>query len=181
MTSIVIVFSKTEGARSIKNILVRSGYPVAAVCSTGAQALSHMDGLGGGIVICGYQMPDMLFSQLREDLPADFDMLLIASRNVLKQCEGEVMALAMPLKVHELIDTVGMMVHNIESRRRRRREAPRKRSQEEAVWIREAKELLMERNNMTESEAHRYIQKCSMDSGTNMAETAQMVLSVMRG
>ena len=32
---------------------------------------------------------------------------------------------------------------------------------------------------MTEAEAHRYIQKCSMDSGTNMVETAQMIISIM--
>ncbi|BDF15193.1 ANTAR domain protein [[Clostridium] scindens ATCC 35704] len=45
--------------------------------------------------------------------------------------------------------------------------------------IRQAKELLMARNNMSEEEAHRYLQKSSMDSGTNMVETAQMVLSIM--
>ena len=39
----------------------------------------------------------------------------------------------------------------------------------------------MNRNNMDEEEAYRYIQKCSMDSGTNMVETAQMVLVMMRG
>ena len=32
---------------------------------------------------------------------------------------------------------------------------------------------------MTEEEAHRYLQKCSMDSGNNMLETAQMVLTIM--
>ena len=32
---------------------------------------------------------------------------------------------------------------------------------------------------MTEVEAHRYLQKTSMDSGTNLVETAQMVLSMM--
>jgi len=32
---------------------------------------------------------------------------------------------------------------------------------------------------MTESEAHRYMQKCSMDSGTNLVETAQMVLTLL--
>ena len=37
----------------------------------------------------------------------------------------------------------------------------------------------MDRNNMTEEEAHRYLQKSSMDSGTNMLETAQMVLTIM--
>ena len=47
-------------------------------------------------------------------------------------------------------------------------------------FVDEAKKLLIERNHMTEEEAHRYIQKCSMDSGTNMAEMAQMVLSMMK-
>lgn len=37
----------------------------------------------------------------------------------------------------------------------------------------------MARNNMTEEEAHRYLQKCSMDSGNNIVETAEMVLSIM--
>ena len=46
--------------------------------------------------------------------------------------------------------------------------------------ISEAKALLMERNHMSEEEAHRYLQKSSMDSGTNMLETAQMVLTIMR-
>ena len=34
----------------------------------------------------------------------------------------------------------------------------------------------MLRNHMTEAQAHRYIQKCSMDSGTDMTETAYMIL-----
>lgn len=45
--------------------------------------------------------------------------------------------------------------------------------------ILEAKQLLMERNHMTEEEAHRYLQKTSMDSGTNLVETAQMLLTLM--
>ncbi len=84
------------------------------------------------------------------------------------------------MKVHELIDTVDMMVQNMERRRRQRRAVPAKRSGREQEEIREAKAVLMERNHMTEEEAHRYIQKCSMDSGTNLVETAQMVLRMMR-
>ena len=53
------------------------------------------------------------------------------------------------------------------------------RSEKERNLITNAKRILMERNNMTEAEAHRYIQKCSMDSGTNMVETAQMIISIM--
>lgn len=36
----------------------------------------------------------------------------------------------------------------------------------------------MEKNGLTEEEAHRYLQKRSMDNGTNMVETAYMVLQV---
>ena len=39
----------------------------------------------------------------------------------------------------------------------------------------DAKAVLMERNGFSEEEAHRYIQKRSMDNGTNMVETAYMV------
>ena len=142
--------------------------------------MEQVDGLNDGIVISGYKMTDMVFSELRDCLPAGFELLLMASRSVIEQYAGDMISLAMPLKVHELIETVGMMVQAIERRRRRMRAVPKERNPEEVALIRDAKRLLMERNNMTEEEAHRYIQKCSMDSGTNMVETAQMVLSIMR-
>src|SRR5699024_12135453 len=61
----------------------------------------------------------------------------------------------------------------------RKKKQPKKRSQREENYIRNAKFLLMERNHLSEEEAHRYIQKSSMDSGTNMVETAQMILMLM--
>ena len=46
-------------------------------------------------------------------------------------------------------------------------------------YTKNAKILLMERNHLSEEEAHRYIQKSSMDNGTNMVETAQMILTLL--
>ena len=181
MTGIVVVFPRVEDARGIKNVLVRSGFTVHAVCTTGAQAISALEDLNGGIVISGYRLADMMFTELAENLPDGFELLLLASRHVLEEYGGSgCLSVAMPLKVHELIDTVDMMVQNMERRRRQRRAVPAKRSGREQEEIREAKAVLMERNHMTEEEAHRYIQKCSMDSGTNLVETAQMVLRMMR-
>ena len=56
----------------------------------------------------------------------------------------------------------------------------RQRRESERKVIEEAKALLMERNHMTEDEAHRYLQKTSMDSGNTLVETAQMVFALMR-
>ena len=59
------------------------------------------------------------------------------------------------------------------------KKGPKKRSEQEENYIRNAKYLLMDRNHLTEEAAYRYIQKCSMDNGTNMVETAQMILRLI--
>lgn len=179
MTNIIVALPKPEDAKNLKNILVRNGFSVTGICTSGAQAISYADGLNDGIVICSYKLTDMVYSQLYECLPPGFEMLLIASDSLLSECEGNgIVCLSMPLKVGDLIGTVGMLAEGIARERRRRRQKPRSRNAEEEKAIQAAKALLMDRNHMTEEEAHRYLQKCSMDSGTNLAETALMVLAI---
>ena len=79
MSSIVVVFPKKENATNIRNILVRNGFSVMAVCTTGAQAIQYADDLDDGIIVCGYKLSDMLYTELREYLPETFEMLLVAS------------------------------------------------------------------------------------------------------
>ena len=181
MTNLIVALPKQEDAKGIKNVLVRAGFRVTGVCTTGAQVIGQADGLHDGIVICSYKLADMVYSQLRECLPERFEMLLMASDRLLKECSGEdIVCLSMPLKVNDLISTVGMMAEGIVRRRRKARLAPKVRSAEEEALLKEAKEILMARNHLTEGEAHKYLQKCSMDSGTNLVETAAMILSMLK-
>lgn len=181
MISIIVVLPRSEDAKGLRNLLMKNGFRVDSVCTTGSQALSRMDDLSGGIVICSYRMSDMMYSDLHACLPKGFEMSLIASANMPQECDcRDIMSLSMPLKVHDLINTVDMMTQAIERRKKRERQRPKERGAEEEGTIKEAKELLMNRNHMTEEEAHRYLQKCSMDSGTNLVEEARMVLVMMR-
>ena len=181
MTNIIVAFAKIDDAKSIKNILVKNGFQVTAVCTSGAQALSYADEFHDGIVICGYRLADMICVDVQENLPKGFEMVVMASQRVLAEISRtNIMGLAMPLKVHELVSTVNMMSQGIIRRKKKQREKPRVRNEEEVATIAKAKRLLMERNNMTEEEAHRYLQKHSMDNSTNMVEAAQMVLSMMQ-
>ena len=181
MIDIIVVLPKIEDAKGIRGVLMKNGFQVTAACSTGAQVLSLLQDINDGIVICGYKMADMIYMELHDCLPEGIDMLLLASQAVLNEHRcSDIMSLAMPLKVHDLINTVEMMSQAITRRRRREKAKLRTRKPEEEALIKEAKELLMNRNHMSEEEAHRYIQKSSMDSGTNMVETAQMILFMMR-
>ncbi len=53
-------------------------------------------------------------------------------------------------------------------------------SAEEQGVLRAAKKLLMKRNHLSEPEAHRYLQKTSMDTGRTMAESAHMVTMLIQ-
>lgn len=52
---------------------------------------------------------------------------------------------------------------------------PRRTAEEEALLNR-AKERLMSARGLTEAQAHRWLQKQSMDNGVRMAETARRIL-----
>ena len=174
MTGLIVVFPNKDNATNIRNLLARGGMDVIGVCTTGAQAMHYAD------TVDGYRMKDMMYTQLREYLPESFEMLLVASQD--KWSSGDVegiVGLSTPIKVYDLLNTVNMMLQSMDRRRKKRRKELKNRDPKQQETIRKAKELLMTRNNMSEEEAHRYLQKSSMDSGTNMVETAEMVLSIM--
>ena len=170
MANVIVAFSKPEDAKNIRNILAKNGFSVASVCTSGAQAINSADELGSGIVVCGARFADMVYEELHDCLPPGVRMLLVASPGLWNgRAPEDVVCLGLPLKVHDLISTLEMMMESLVRRRRKQRLKPLER----------AKELLMDRNHMTETDAHRYLQKCSMDSGTNMVETAQMIMSLI--
>lgn len=177
MVNIVVAFSKPEDGRKIKNILGKNGFPVAASCTSGAQVLSYADDLRSGIIVSGFRYADMNCRQLRRELSAEFELIVVASP---VQWSGESMqgmlCLPTPLKVVDLINLVQKTVKQQAEKQRMRRRQPVKRSETEQKVLEEAKELLEKNNGMTEPEAHKYLQKCSMDTGVGLLEAAQMVL-----
>lgn len=180
MTNIVVVFPRVEESKNIRNVLVRNGYHVAAVCTTGAQALNAASQLKEGIMVCGYRFVDMVYEELNADLPPGFAMLLLASPVRFADSEAaKVTFLPMPLKVHELVSTLESLAQAQRYQRKRMKSRPRRRSSEEQQILDKAKALLMEKQHMTEEEAHRYIQKASMDSGTDLMESAGKLISIL--
>ena len=179
-SSIVIALPKIEDAKKIRTILNRHGLTVASVCSSVSNALASISELDSGVLICGYKLTDAYYKDALDDLPQYFEMLLLASQRIIDEAPNSVSTVQMPMKASVLIDTVNDMLYHLERRIKNENEEPKPRSKNRT-------ELYLEcqtpsdgkKNQMTEEEAYRHIQKCSMDSGTNMVETAQMLLMLM--
>lgn len=178
MVNVIVAFPKADDGKAIRNILLNHGIEASAICTTGAHALRTAEQFQAGLIICGYRFVDMYFYQLQEDLPENFEMLLLASGRYRDEiCEMDVAYLGMPIKGQILADKVEILLESLERRlRKRRSKKPQGRTEEEKMIISNAKLLLIQTKGMTEEEAHRYIQKNSMDYGRSMIETSQMIL-----
>ena len=179
MSSIVIALPKIEDAKKIRAVLERHGFTVAYVCTTASNALSSASELGSGVLICSHRLPDMNYLDLSECMPRDFEMLLLASARVICEVPTSILSVQMPVKASDLVNTVNMILTQQERRKRKEKKKPKARSWKEQNYISNAKMMLMQRNHLCEEEAYRYIQKSSIDSGSNMVETAQMLLMLL--
>ena len=113
--NIIVAFAKSEDAQKLKSILSRGGFDGAVTCTSGVQALSAMDDLGSGVIICGYRLSDMLYSELLEDLPSYFKMIMIASTNKAPtEAESDnFVYLPTPLQRADLFSTLNLMIEGV--------------------------------------------------------------------
>ena len=179
MFSIIVAFPKIEDANRIKSMLTRSGFQVYCVCTNGAMAIQTAEELDNGILISGCKFHDMTCREIKENLPIQISMLVLASKRVWEVYGGDnIFFLEMPIKAHDLINTLNMMIQVSEKYRKKRKINKNNNSDKNKIILK-AKIALMEKNKLSEEEAYRYIQKSSMDSGNNMSDTAAMLLSLM--
>ena len=178
MSIVIVVLPKLEDAKKVRKILISHGFSQVFACATASAALQEANQHSHGLVISGYRLKDMYYVELADCLPRYYELVLMGSTATVQEVEAGILSLTTPLKVYDLVNTVEMVLRQME-RRIKKEKKPKKRSEQEENFIKNAKSLLMERNNLTEEEAHRYIQKCSMDNATNMVETAQMILTLL--
>ena len=176
MSSIIVVMSKIEEARKIGGLLTKHGYRPDLVCSLAADALSESCRLENGVIICGGRLNDMSFVELSDCIPKYFN-LIILTRNVMsEEYPDSALKLELPLKMSELIGAVEKEFKKYYRRPSDNKIVKQSRNPEDQKYIDMAKDLLIRNKGMTEPEAHRYLQKTGMDTGTSLVETARMVI-----
>lgn len=177
MGSILIAMPKYEDSEHIEELLVSRGLPGDfEICRTASEVLQISNARDYGVVICTKVFKDMSAAELIEYLPRYFGMIILTKDPALDLYSEKTVKLMMPFKPQELVSTVEMLNALFVRQIKKSVTTPGRRNILQEKAISAAKAVLMERNGMTEPEAYRYIQKCSMDTGRSMAESAQMIL-----
>lgn len=174
MERIVVAFIREETQRKTLRLLATEGREVAAVCASGAEVIRTVRQMGNAIVICGFHLRDMTVDALAADLRGMAAVMAVAKASLLELCSGEnLFKLPVPASRSEFFSTLDLML-DFEATHLRHPVSCRR--EEEQRLIRRAKEVLMDVNRMTEEEAHRFLQKRSMERSIKMAEAAQWVI-----
>ncbi len=174
MTRIVVACEIDAVCQKVAGLLEKSGITVRFKCHTGAEIIRAIKLMGGGVVVLGGRLRDMTADDLAFELHSTAYVLLLAHAEQLAECgSAEILKLALPAPPSEIRGSINILIQM--DNYRSRLTVPQ-RSEEEQQIIAEAKALLMRRDLMTEDEAHRYLQRKSMDMSRRMVETARAVL-----
>ena len=176
MQTVIVAFERTANGDKIKEILESEGEFSCLVCRSAAEVKRAAHKQHRSLIVCGFRLADETCEELFYDLPAGCFMLMIAppARLELSETEG-IFKLRSPVRRGELLASVRMLAQF--QRYIPREKGPVRRGGEEQQLIAQAKAVLMDRHGMTEEQAHRFLQKQSMDSGAKLADTARLVLA----
>ena len=174
MDRVLVAFSNEESQRRIGRLLESCGLLPVCGFFSGADVIRAVHQAGGGLVVCGFKLRDMTAGELAASLQGRGAVLVIAPAVYLELCEGEnLFKLTTPLSRSEFTATLELLQQFTP---RQPRHPPSRRNENERQLIDRAKTLLMEVNRMSEAEAHRFLQKRSMDTGSKLTETAQAII-----
>jgi len=174
MDTIIVAFDSQDTLSRISSILESGGLSANVTCRSGAEAIRAAKKMQVSIVICGYKLSDMTADALAYTLGETAMVLVVARPAQLELCEEEsIFKLAMPISKGDLLASLSMLRQFHQKQLKTSR--PRYNAERDALIIR-AKEILMDKNHMTEEQAHRFIQKKSMDSGSRLEDTARLII-----
>ena len=176
MQNVIVAFESDTNSAKIREILESEGEFSCLMCRSAAEAKRAARKQHPCIIVCGFKLADGTCEDLFHDLPEGCFMLMIGPRAKLELSETEgIFKLQSPIRRGELLASVRMLVQF--QRYIPREKGPVKRGEEEQRLIARAKAVLMERYGMTEEQAHRFLQKQSMDGGAKLTDTARLVLA----
>lgn len=171
MRRVIVAFERQSNCDRIREILESTGEFSCLVCRSADQVKRAVHKLRLDLVVCGFKLAGESCESMYHDLPRRCAVLMVAAQAQLDLCEAkEIFKLPTPVRRSELLESAEALA------RMGRERAPAQRSPEERELVEQAKRQLIEHSGMTEDQAHRYLQKRSMDNGARLADTARRML-----
>lgn len=171
--NIFIAFDNHKAAVSIAKILIANGNNVVLIAKSFNELIQSLNYYPAGIIITGCTFDGVRTERVIDDIREEFNIVVLGKKAQIDIFpEGRVFKLSIPLQKNDLICSVEMLM----ALDAQCKPSLSKGESEERIILR-AKQMLIDLYSMSEEEAHRYIQKKSMDTGRKTSEIAEIIIS----
>lgn len=168
MKNIIVAYPSRNTALQLKSVLEQDGLYVSHICATGASVLGIAADMRSGVIVCASILRDMGAGVLAERLPAGFDIIAL-SKSGREDYMGNLICMPLPLDKDEFLRTAEILVTTESSFTSR--------NLKDSEYISNAKAVLMNINDMTEMQAHKFLQSESMRCGMKMVDIAKDIIA----
>lgn len=168
MKNIIVAYPSRNTALQLKSVLEQDGLYVSHICATGASVLGIAADMRSGVIVCASILRDMCAGVLAERLPAGFDIIAL-SKSGREDYMGNLICMPLPLDKDEFLRTAEILVTTESSFTSR--------NLKDSEYISNAKAVLMNINDMTEMQAHKFLQSESMRCGMKMVDIAKDIIA----
>lgn len=174
--SVIVAFESEKDREAIASLLEKNGLSVRCACRTGQEAIRAYKQTGNGTIVCGFKFPDMSVQQLAHTLDREDVAILVVAKGTLLDLieDNSLFRIPAPFRPAELVGAVRMLE---QLQHRRGKSSATARTEDEKQLISAAKTLLMEQERFTEEQAHRYLQRQSMETSLKLVEVARLILA----
>ncbi len=170
MAKFVVAFSDRPTGEKIAGMLRENGYEVLRVCVSGDEIRRAFRMIQDGILVSGYQFRDQRLDQIAEDLNEHIEILCISTAaNTAKIESRRIFRTSGPVTRALLAAWCDMLTQL------HYQNLPKKESDTDVII--QAKQQIMHDMKLSESEAHRYMQRISMRLGLRMSQVAERIIN----
>lgn len=174
LKKIIVAFESEINCHRISTLLESKGIEVIKSCRAGADIIRFTEYIEEGIIICGYKLTDMTAADLIYNLNERAQLIVIGNAEQLEFISSEeAISLITPISNIDLFSSLRMLLMSRDTNSQRKNKT---RSEDENRLLKKAKEILMQKNNLTEAQAYRFIQKKSMDSSLKLMDMAKIII-----
>lgn len=176
MRNIVIASSSKKLTATLEKMLESSGLSACANCTSASEVQSLWSDIEDAVLICA-TLRDLPSIYLSKIMPDSWDMiLLLTSEQPFPYYVSNVTPVNLPVTRLELCETVVSVAGSMNSTFAAKTTAKGVRPKEETELIEKAKRKIMAEREIPEGDAHKLLQRYSMNSGISMVEAAKRFL-----
>ncbi|MGN1418747.1 MAG: ANTAR domain-containing protein [Acutalibacteraceae bacterium] len=172
MRNIIIAGSASKLIAVLDKMLCQSDIHYQYVCRSASEILALTNELSDAVLICG-PLKDVPSIYLAKNLPDTWDViLLLASNAPFPYYVSNIIPVNLPVNRMELVETILSVAEDASETYGTKSTAKKVRPKEEKEIIENAKRIIMRERQLSESDAHKLLQRYSMNLGITMQQAA---------